>query len=363
VGHGVDPARLKSGALAPDGFSKPQTELTYGGKVEGSQERDMTAPTDYLIDRRRLRRKLSWWRMAAIAAAGFALVALVSRVTGADSTDKLTPHIARLSLQGMILGDKDTIDLIKKIGDSSQAKAVLLAIDSPGGTTTGAEKLYDELRRLNEKKPVVAVVGSLAASGAYIAAIATDTIVAEGNALVGSIGVLFQYPNFYKLLDSLGVKVEEVKSSPLKASPNGFEPTSEAARAAIASLVADSYAWFKDLVKERRHLDDAALAKVADGRVFTARQGVPLKLVDILGGEREAIAWLEANKKIAKDLPVRDWKKKASFERLGLVEGAAGAARLLGLETLAVALDQAVTVERRSSLDGLLAIWQGSDAR
>jgi protease-4 len=263
----------------------------------------------------------------------------------------------------MILGDKDTIDLIKKIGDSSQAKAVLLAIDSPGGTTTGAEKLYDELRRLNEKKPVVAVVGSLAASGAYIAAIATDTIVAEGNALVGSIGVLFQYPNFYKLLDSLGVKVEEVKSSPLKASPNGFEPTSEAARAAIASLVADSYAWFKDLVKERRHLDDAALAKVADGRVFTARQGVPLKLVDILGGEREAIAWLEANKKIAKDLPVRDWKKKASFERLGLVEGAAGAARLLGLETLAVALDQAVTVERRSSLDGLLAIWQGSDAR
>lgn len=323
----------------------------------------MTAPTDYLIDRRRLRRKLSWWRMAAIAAAGFALVVLVSRLTGADSADKLTPHIARLSLQGMILGDKDTIELVKKIGESSQAKAVIVAIDSPGGTTTGAEKLYGELRRLNEKKPVIAVVGALAASGAYIAAMAADTIVAQENSLVGSIGVLFQFPNFYKLLDTVGVKVEEVKSTPLKASPNGFEPTSEAARAAIASLVADSYTWFKDLVKERRRLDDAGLARVADGRVFTARQGVPLKLVDILGGEREAIAWLEANKGVAKGLPVRDWKKQASMERLGLVESAAAAAKVFGLDTLAVALDQAVTAERRGSLDGLLAIWQGFDAR
>jgi protease IV len=323
----------------------------------------MSAPTDYLIDRRRLRRKLGWWRLAAIAAVGFALVVAVSRVTGADSTDKLTPHIARLSLQGMILGDKDTIELIKKIGESNQAKAVLLTIDSPGGTTTGAEKLYEELRRLNEKKPVVAVVGAVAASGAYIAAIAADTIVAQGNSLVGSIGVLFQYPNFYKLLDSVGVKVEEIKSSPLKAAPNGLEPTSEAARAAVAALVADSYSWFKDLVKERRGLDDAGLAKVADGRVFTARQGVPLKLVDILGGEREAIAWLEKNKGVTKDLPVRDWKKKSSLERLGLVEGAASASRLLGLESVAFVLDQAAASERRGSLDGLLAIWQGFDAR
>lgn len=323
----------------------------------------MSAPTDYLLDRRRLRRKLGVWRIAAIGAAGVALLVGFAKLGGADSTDKLTPHIARLSIQGVITGDKDTIDLIKKIGESSQAKAVLLTLDSPGGTTTGAEKLYGELRRLNEKKPVVAVVGTLAASGAYIAALASDTIVAQGNSLVGSIGVLFQFPNFHRLLDSVGVKVEEVKSSPLKASPNGFEPTSEAAKAAIASLVADSYAWFKDLVRERRHLDDAELAKVADGRVFTARQGVPLKLVDVIGGEREAIAWLETNKKLSKDLPVRDWKKKSSIERLGLVESAAGVARLVGFNSFAGVLEQAASAERSSGLDGLLAIWQGSDAR
>ncbi|WP_457797904.1 signal peptide peptidase SppA [Methylocystis sp. S23] len=323
----------------------------------------MPATTDYLLDRRRLRRKLGWWRMAAIAALGVAGLIAVSRISGADSPDKLTPHVARLSLQGLITGDKDTIDLVKKIGESKQAKAVLLAIDSPGGTTTGAEKLYDELRRVNEKKPVIAVVGTLAASGAYIAALAADTIVAENNSLVGSIGVLFQYPNFHKLLDSVGVKVEEIKSSPLKASPNGFEPTSDAAKAAIASLVADSYGWFKNLVKERRGLDDAELAKVADGRVFTAHMGLPLKLVDLIGGEREAVAWLEANKKIAKDLPVRDWKKKSGIESLGLVESAAIAARLIGLETAAGALEGAATAERRASLDGLLAIWQGFDVR
>jgi protease IV len=323
----------------------------------------MTAPTDYLLDRRRLRRKLGWWRMAAIGAVGAALLVGYTRFSGADSTDKLTPHIARLSIQGMITGDKDTIELIKKVGESSQAKALLLTIDSPGGTTTGAERLFDELRRLNQKKPVVAVVGTVAASGAYIAALAADAIVARSNSLVGSIGVLFQYPNVYKLLESVGVKVEEIKSSPLKAAPNGFEPTSDAAKAAIASLVADSYVWFKDLVKERRKLDDAELAKVADGRVFTAHMGLPLKLVDVIGGEREAVAWLETNKNIAKDLPVRDWKKKSSIERLGLVEAAAGAARVAGFVSVASILEQAAGAERSSGLDGLLAIWQGFEAR
>ncbi len=266
----------------------------------------MTLPTDYLIDRRRLRRRLSWWRIAALGAIAFAGLALALKDSDLDgSGDKLTAHIARVSIQGLITGDKETIEQIKKIGESDKVKALLLSIDSPGGTTAGSEKLYDELRRVSAKKPVVAVVGTLAASGAYIAALASDHIVARGHSLVGSIGVLFQFPNFYKLMENVGVKVEEIKSSPLKASPNGFEPTSEAAKAAIASLVADSYDWFKGLVKERRNLDDQELAKVSDGRVFTAHQGLPLKLVDSIGGEREAIEWLEANKKITKDLPVR----------------------------------------------------------
>ena len=164
-----------------------------------------------------------------------------------------------LAIEGLITGDRETLKLIQKIEDSKGAEAVLITIDSPGGTTSGAERLYDALRHLSAKKPTVAVVGSVAASGGYIAAIGADRIVALGNALVGSIGVLVQYPNFVKLLDTVGVKMEDVKSSPLKASPNGFEPTSPEARAALAALVSDSFTWFKSLVKERRGMTDEQL--------------------------------------------------------------------------------------------------------
>jgi protease IV len=320
----------------------------------------MSAPSDYLIDRRKLRRKLGFWRLAAIAAAAVAVLIGVSNVTGADSIDKAVPHIARLKIEGLITGSRETLDLIDKIGESVNTRAVIVAIDSPGGTTTGSEKLYEGLRRLSAKnKPVVAVVGNIAASGGYIAALGADQIVASGNALVGSIGVLFQYPNVYKLLEHIGVQVETVKSSPLKAAPNGFEPTSEAARAALADLVTDSYGWFKGLVQERRKLDDSELAKVSDGRVFTGRQGAPLKLVDLLGGEREAIEWLETTKGVAKNLPVRDWKKKQSLERLGLLSMAAAIAKLTGYDQFAIKLEQLESSGERASLDGLVAIWQG----
>jgi protease-4 len=312
-----------------------------------------------MVDRRRLRRKLSYWRIAAIGAALAAALIAGAKFSGLDTIEKAAPHIARLSIEGIITGDEDTIQLIKDIGDS-KASAVLLRIDSPGGTTAGAEKLYIELRKLAEKKPVVAVVGTLAASGGYIAAIGADEIVVRGNSLIGSIGVLFQYPNFYKALDTLGVKVEEIKSTPLKASPNGFEPTSEAAKAAINALVVDSYDWFKTLVKERRHLDDAELARVVDGRVFTGRQGLPLKLADAIGGESEAIVWLETSKGVAKKLPVRDWKKKPSIERTGLLGLASSGARAAGFVQLASIIERFGGQSESASLDGLLAIWQGS---
>ena len=158
---------------------------------------------------------------------------------------------------------------------------------------------------------MVVVVDGLAASGGYIAALGSDYIIAGETSLVGSIGVLFQYPNFTDALKSLGIKVEEIKSSPLKAAPNGFEPTSPEARAAIEAIVMDSYAWFRGLVKERRAMDDALLEKVADGRVFTGRQAVELKLVDQLGDEKAAVAWL-VPKRRSERLPVRDYKRHRS---------------------------------------------------
>ncbi len=185
--------------------------------------------------------------------------------------------IARVKIDGLIRSDHDRVEALERL-EKSQAAAVIVHINSPGGTTAGSEQLYDSLMRLKAKKPLVVVVEGLAASGGYIAAIAADHIVAQQSSLVGSIGVLFQFPNFTELLKTVGVKVEEIKSSPLKAAPNGFEPTSPEARAAIDALVKDSYAWFRGLVKQRRGMDDTLLDKVADGRVFTGRQAVELKL-------------------------------------------------------------------------------------
>src|SRR5579863_9215920 len=234
------------------------------------------SPADYLVDRRRLRRQVTFWRAAAFIVLALAIIGLGLRYAG--SISKHERHIARLAISGLITGDDATLKTIRDLGDSN-AEAVLLRIESPGGTTTGAEKVFHEIRRLAAKKPVVAVVGTVAASGAYIAALGADRIFVRGNSIVGSIGVLMQFPNVSDLMDKLGVKLESIKSSPLKAAPNGLEPTSEAARDAMASLIADSFAWFKGLVKERRQMSEDELARVDDGRVFTGRQGIPLKLV------------------------------------------------------------------------------------
>jgi protease-4 len=206
---------------------------------------------------------------------------------------------------------------------------------------------------------MVVVVDGLAASGAYIAAMSAEHIVALDTSLVGSIGVLFQYPNFTELLKTVGVNVEAIRSSPLKAAPSGFEPTSPEARAAIAAIVADSFAWFKGLVKDRRKLDDAQLAKVADGRVFTGRQAIDLQLVDALGNERTALAWLEREKKIPADTPVRDVSLTPRFGELSFLHIAAWTFQAVGLSTFAQRIEEwgAVQAVERLNLDGLLALW------
>ena len=143
-------------------------------------------------------------------------------------------------------------------------------IDSPGGTTAGSEQLHGALRGVAAAKPLVVVVDGLAASGGYIAAMSADHIVAQETSLVGSIGVLFQYPNVGELLKIVGVKIEEIKSSPLKAAPNGYEPTSPEARAAIEALVKDSYGWFRGMV-QRAPQDGRCRARDRHGRARVHR--------------------------------------------------------------------------------------------
>ena len=217
-------------------------------------------------------------------------------------SDTASGAIARIKITGLIRGDQERTEALERLGKSN-ARAVIVHIDSPGGTTAGSEQLHNSLIQLKAKKPMVVVVDGLCASGGYIAALASDHIIAQSASLVGSIGVIFQYPNFTDLMKTVGVKVEEIKSSPLKASPNGFEPTSPEARAALAAVVMDSYDWFKSLVRDNRKMDAATLEKVADGRVFTGRQAIELKLIDEIGDEKSAVAWLAKEKKVDPGFP------------------------------------------------------------
>lgn len=316
-----------------------------------------TTPADYFADRRRLRRKLLFWRVAGFVLVALIIVGLALRATSSRSAATLLPHIARVKIAGLITGDDKTIKLLRDVANS-HATGVILQIDSPGGTTVGSEKVYDAIRAIAAKKPVVAEVDTLGASGAYIAALGADHIIARGNSLVGSIGVLFEFPNVSKLLNTVGVDVEKIKSAPLKAEPDGLTPTSDAARAAIASLVADSFEWFKGLVKDRRGLTDPELAAVDDGRVFTGRQSLPLKLIDQIGTETEAVTWLES-KGVAKGLPVRDWEPQKSRNPFNLLGSAASVAQALDATTLASVLGALATREN-PSLNGLLVLWQGT---
>jgi protease-4 len=322
----------------------------------------MSLDADTIVDRRRMRRKLTTWRVLAILLAIVSVIATAAIMAGPGTewTGRPGVQIARIQIRGLIRNDQERVEALEALGIARQAKAVIVHIDSPGGTTAGSEQLHNALRHLAKRKPLVVVVDGLAASGGYIAAMAADHIVAQETSLVGSIGVLFQYPNIGDLLKTVGVKIEEVKSSPLKAAPNGFEPTSPEARAAIESIVKDSYAWFRGMVQTRRHMDNPLLERVADGRVFTGRQAVDLKLVDRLGNEQTAIEWLAKEKGIDSRTPVRDWNLRSRFSDLSFIHlAAATALDSIGLSTLARIVGQSGTFQamERLNLDGLLALW------
>jgi protease-4 len=321
----------------------------------------MSLDADHIVDRRRMRRKLTFWRVFAVFIATVAVVGGgVYLATGRGGIVRDPgASIARIQIDGLIRANRQRVEALTKLGESS-ARAVIVHINSPGGTVAGSEELHDALIKLKAKKPIVVVIDGLAASGGYIAAMAADHIVAQQSSIVGSIGVIFQYPNVSELLKNIGVKIEDVKSSPLKAAPNGYEPTSPEARAAIEAIVMDSYDWFKDMVRTRRNLDPGGLEQVADGRVFTGRQALALKLVDALGHEQAAIDWLAKEKNIDPNTPVRDFRMTPRFGDLPFLRIAAMKLfDTVGLGALARLVEDwgAVQAIERLNLDGLLALW------
>ena len=259
------------------------------------------AATTAAEEKRKLRRRLFWWRLGALALAVVLIVSAVARGGGGPRE-----HIARVDVTGVILDDRARDNLLSSIAENDAAKALIVRIDSPGGTTVGGEAIFESLRRVADNKPVVAVLGEVAASGGYIAALAADRIIARGNTITASIGVVFTAPNFSGALDRLGIEVVELKSGIQKAEPSPYTPVDPAVLEADRDLVDDSFDWFLGLVRDRRGLTDNQLSEVRDGRILTGRLALEQGLIDQLGGESEAIAWLRAERGVPDDLPVVD---------------------------------------------------------
>jgi protease-4 len=311
----------------------------------------MAGEAELIVDRRRLRRRLVLWRVIACLAVIVGLLAVVLGSSGFESLKKHTDHVARLRISGMITGDQATLDLLREIRDSESVKALIIRLDTPGGTTAGSEAIYESIRDIAKTRPVVAVMDTIAASGGYITAIAADHIVARGNTITGSIGVIFQWAEVSKLMDTLGVRFDEIKSGELKAEPSPFKPIPPKAREVSSAMVQDAFRWFTGLVAERRKLPMDRVLVLSDGRVYTGRQALAEKLVDDIGGEDKAIDWLVRDRKVGAELEVVEWAVPDNSGSSGLGFSAAKLVlRALGLGSLA---NQASGVE----LDGLLALW------
>ena len=270
--------------------------MVFGAKNRQALERE-----DYEERRRK------WRRSGFFRGIGFVVLLLIGLIAlGVWFSDRprFGPHIALVDVQGVIYDDPFLDAKLAEVGENENAKALILRINSPGGTTVGSEALHSRIRKIAAQKPVVAVMGEIAASGGYIAAIGADHIIARGNTITGSIGVIMEYPQIGELLDRLGVDIETVRSSDLKGGPSIYRAPSAKERALEEAMIEDSYQWFRALVADRRGLQDAALDAVADGRVFTGRQALEAGLIDAIGGYDDALAWLDSRDSVEPDLPV-----------------------------------------------------------
>ena len=305
----------------------------------------MALDADILLDRRRLKKSVFRWRVvAAIAVLAVIIVGLSGTGVKDSVLGGLGPKIVEINIEGVIAEDPYLLEALDAIEDDSDVVGVIVHINSPGGTMVGGETLFEALRRIGETRPIVAEMGTVAASGGYMTAIAADHIIARRGTITGSIGVIFQSMNFNGTLEKLGVEPLTVKSGPLKAAPNPFEPIDDVAKTAMQGLISDMFDVFVGMVAERRDMPVDTVRTLADGRVFTGQQALANGLIDEIGGRREALRWLEDQAGVTPEADVVPLEIEYPEDDLmsALLEGNLG--KVLSSEGL--------------KLDGLLAVWQ-----
>lgn len=303
----------------------------------------MSLETDLLLDRRRLKRRLVFWRCFTL------LALLIAAWIGVGQLDFMedSAHVARLSVSGSIGEDRRLTERLGKLAANADTKALMVAINSSGGSVSGGEALHEAIARVAAVKPVVAVMGTLAASAGYMIAMPAHHVLARESTITGSISVLLETQEASGLLARLGVTTESIKSGALKDQPNYARPLTLEARVALQSLVDDLFDQFVAMVAKGRKMDPDRVRALADGRGYTGRQAVALNLIDAIGGEREARQWLLEKHNITTDLPIRE------------VTVGSLARRTLGV-TLGDIWEAVwkILISQSVSIDGAVAVWQ-----
>lgn len=276
----------------------------------------MSLKYDNIVDRVLLKTRLVRWKFIAFFSV-FVVVVLMA-ITTAMSTTSLSigqlfrdgDLIARLTIDDVIDDDCIRHDALSKVKADKRVKALIVRINSPGGSSGASEALYRKLSSI--EKPVVVVMGSIAASGGYLVALAGDHIFANATTLTGSIGVVMRFFNVEALAKKVGVSSEEIKTSELKASPSPFSEVSEESRKYWKEVIGNTYDYFVSVVEFRRNLPKELVLRIADGRVYTGTQALELGLIDAIGGEDEALQWIKDNHSTIVNPTVKDIKIKKS---------------------------------------------------
>ncbi len=288
-----------------------------------------------------MKKSVRFWRGTAIGIFIIFMIGMIAIKGNFPAQD----YIARLNVTDMIMVDSLRDKAIAKVKDNDKVKAVIVNIDSPGGTAVGGEALYYSLLELKEKKPVVVTMNNMATSAAYLVATPADRIFAHKGTLTGSIGVILQVPNFGELAKKVGVEMQFVKTSPLKGSPSMFEKMDDNVYAIMKDLVDDFYDVFVDIIVKHRNLNKETVLALADGRVYSGKQALANGLIDEIGTEETAIKWLEENKNIKSGLRVSDIKygeEKNPIEKL---------IKTFASESL---------VPEGLSMQGLVSVWRNA---
>ncbi len=254
--------------------------------------------------------KVHKWKNIALLLGVFSLLVSFKLIFGFDLSRNVIEgdYIASIKIEGAIFNNEFRNKILENIATDDSIKAVIVNIDSPGGEIVGSEILYNQLKAINNKKPIGVLMYSAAASGAYMAAIASDYIVAHNGTLTGSIGVLMESPEFTDLASKVGVKFNTYKSSPLKGSPSPFEKSNQLVDKVIKESIEDSFRFFSGLVEERRGnlLNKKFRTEIFDGRVFTGRQAFQAGLIDKVGGKEDILNYFTTKKIDVKKLAIRE---------------------------------------------------------